>query len=183
MKTDLFQSCGHCWVIQICWHIECSTFTASSFRIWNSSTGIPSPPLALFVVILPKAHLTSFYWCIIIHRNLSWSFVFLCVCCNFFFISGLIGTFYFYWSFWLKVYQFVYLFRNQIFSFTDLFYWFSYSLFHLFQLWLLYFFAFTNLGFCFFFSFSLFPYGLQDLFPQLGIVPSTISVKVWNPNH
>ena len=44
---------------QICWHIECSTFTASSFRIWNSSTGIPSPPLALFVVMLSKAHLTS----------------------------------------------------------------------------------------------------------------------------
>ena len=21
MKTDLFQSCGHCWVFQICWHI------------------------------------------------------------------------------------------------------------------------------------------------------------------
>ena len=40
-------------------HIECSTFTASSFRIWNSSTGIPSPPLALFIVMLPKAHLTS----------------------------------------------------------------------------------------------------------------------------
>ena len=58
MKTDLFQSCGHCWVFHICWHIECSTFTASSFRIWNSSTGIPSPPLALFVVMLPKAHLT-----------------------------------------------------------------------------------------------------------------------------
>ena len=38
------------------WHIECSTFTASSFRIWNSSTGIPSRPLALFVVMLPKAH-------------------------------------------------------------------------------------------------------------------------------
>ena len=34
MKTDLFQSCGHCWVFHICWHIECSTFTASSFRIW-----------------------------------------------------------------------------------------------------------------------------------------------------
>ena len=59
MKTDLFQSCGHCWVFQICWHIECSTFTASSFRIWNSSAGIPSPPLALFVVMQPKAHLTS----------------------------------------------------------------------------------------------------------------------------
>ena len=52
MKTDLFQSCGPCWVSQICWHIECSTFTASSFRIWNGSSGIPSPPLALFVVIL-----------------------------------------------------------------------------------------------------------------------------------
>ena len=47
MKTDLFQFRGHCWVFQICWHIECSTFTASSFRIWNSSTGIPSPTLAL----------------------------------------------------------------------------------------------------------------------------------------
>ena len=58
MKTDLFQSYGLCWVFQICWHIECSTFTASSFRIWNSSPGIPSPPLALFVVMLPKAHLT-----------------------------------------------------------------------------------------------------------------------------
>ena len=41
MKTDLFQSCGHCWVFQICWHIECSTFRASSFSIWNSSTEIP----------------------------------------------------------------------------------------------------------------------------------------------
>ena len=32
------------------------TFTASSFRIWNSSTGIRSPPLAL---MLPKSPLTS----------------------------------------------------------------------------------------------------------------------------
>ena len=48
MKTDLLQSCGHCWVFQMCWHIECSTFTASSFRIWNSSAGIPSPPLAYY---------------------------------------------------------------------------------------------------------------------------------------
>ena len=45
MKTGLFLSCGHCWVFQICWHVECSTFTASSFRSWNISTGIPSPPL------------------------------------------------------------------------------------------------------------------------------------------
>ena len=74
MKTDLFQSCGHCWVFQVCWHMECNTFTASSFRIWNSSTGIPSPPLALYIVMLPKAHLTphsrmsGFRWVI----TLSW---------------------------------------------------------------------------------------------------------------
>ena len=59
MKTDLFQSCGHCRVFRSCWHIECSTLTTSSFRIWNSSAGIPSPPLDLFAVLLPKTHLTS----------------------------------------------------------------------------------------------------------------------------
>ena len=42
IETDLFQYCGHCWVFQICWHIECNTLTASSFRIWNCSIGIPS---------------------------------------------------------------------------------------------------------------------------------------------
>ena len=62
METDLCQSCGHCWVFQIFWHIECSTLTTSSFRIWNSSAGIPSPPLALFIVMLPKAHLTLHTW-------------------------------------------------------------------------------------------------------------------------
>ena len=36
-----------------------SALTASSFRIWNSSAGIPSPPVALFVVMVTKAHLTS----------------------------------------------------------------------------------------------------------------------------
>ena len=61
MKTDVFQSCSHCWVFQICWHIECSTFTASSFRIWNGSTGILLPPLALFIVMLPKVDLTSHF--------------------------------------------------------------------------------------------------------------------------
>ena len=60
LKTDVFQSCGPCWAFQICWHLEWSTFIASSFRIWNSSTGIPSPPLASFVVMLPNVHLTAF---------------------------------------------------------------------------------------------------------------------------
>ena len=59
MKIGLFQSCCYCWVFQISWHIECSTSAASSLKILNSSAGIPSPPLALFVVMLPKAHLTS----------------------------------------------------------------------------------------------------------------------------
>ena len=59
MKTDLFQSCGHSWVFQICWHIECSTSTALSFRIWNSQAGIPSPPLALVIVKFPTGHLAS----------------------------------------------------------------------------------------------------------------------------
>ena len=45
---------------QICWHIECSTLTASSFRILNSSAEVQSPSLALFVVMLPKAHLTLY---------------------------------------------------------------------------------------------------------------------------
>ena len=59
MKTNVLQSHGHCWVFQT-WHIECSTLTASSFRIWNSSAEIPSPTLALFIVMLPKAHLTLY---------------------------------------------------------------------------------------------------------------------------
>ena len=59
MKTDLLQSCGHCSFFQTCWHIKCSTVTVPSFRIWNRSAGILSPPLALLVVMLQKAHVMS----------------------------------------------------------------------------------------------------------------------------
>ena len=52
-------TCGHWWVFQICWHMECSTLAAASFRILNSSAGILSLSLALFIVMLPKVHLTS----------------------------------------------------------------------------------------------------------------------------
>ena len=38
-----------CWV---------QHFQESSLRIWNSSAGISSPALALFIVMFPKAHLT-----------------------------------------------------------------------------------------------------------------------------
>ena len=40
-------------------YIECSTLTAWSFRILNRAAGISSYPLTLFVVMLPKTHLTS----------------------------------------------------------------------------------------------------------------------------
>ena len=40
--------------------LECCRL-AFIFRIWNSSAGIPSPPLALFIVMLAKAHLTSHF--------------------------------------------------------------------------------------------------------------------------
>ena len=59
MKTDLFQSRGRWWIFQMCWRIGHSTLAAASFRILNSSTGLPSPPLTSFVIMLPKAHLTS----------------------------------------------------------------------------------------------------------------------------
>ena len=74
MKTDLFQSCGHCWVSQICWHVECSTFTSSSLRIWNSSTGIPSPPLVMLSKALLTLHsrMSGSRW-VITPSWLSWS--------------------------------------------------------------------------------------------------------------
>ena len=59
IRIDLFQSCGHWWVFQICWHIESSTSIASFFRVLNSSTGIPLHPLALLTAVFLKAHLTS----------------------------------------------------------------------------------------------------------------------------
>ena len=46
-KNWPFQSCGHCCVFQVCWNIECNTFTAPSFRILNNSAGLLSPLLSL----------------------------------------------------------------------------------------------------------------------------------------
>ena len=105
MKTDLFQSCGHCCIFQICWHTECSILTASSFRILNSPAGIPSPPLALFAVMLPKAHLTSHSrmsgssW-VTTPSWLSWSLrpfciVFLCILATSSFFLLLLGLYHF----------------------------------------------------------------------------------------
>ena len=48
-------------------------FHSIIFRIWKSSTGVMSPPLALFVVMLPKAYLTS-------RDSNGWLFIYLFVC-------------------------------------------------------------------------------------------------------
>ena len=55
----IFSSLVAIVVFQIHWHIECNALTRSSLGIWNSSAGFLSPPLALFIVMLPKVHLTS----------------------------------------------------------------------------------------------------------------------------
>ena len=52
MRIDLFQSCGHCWVFQICYHIECNTSIASSFRVLNSSTSGSSSYTSLVAQLL-----------------------------------------------------------------------------------------------------------------------------------
>ena len=59
MRTELFQSCGHCWVFQIWWHNEYKTLLVSSFRDLNCSTGIASDPLALLTAVLLNVHFTS----------------------------------------------------------------------------------------------------------------------------
>ena len=52
MKSDIFQSWAHCWVFQICWHIETNALATAPFRIWSTSAGIPSLPQALLIVML-----------------------------------------------------------------------------------------------------------------------------------
>ena len=60
LKTDLFQSCGHFWVFQICWPIECNIHSIIfKDHLWGIQLEFPIPPLALFIVMLPKSHLTS----------------------------------------------------------------------------------------------------------------------------
>ena len=68
-STALPWNCDENWPFPVLWPLLgfpnlltywVQHFLASSFRIWNSSTGIPSLPLALLVVMLPKAQLTSY---------------------------------------------------------------------------------------------------------------------------
>ena len=52
MKTDLFQACGHCWVFQICGHIECSTFllpnsARATIHIFSFDSMLNTSPICL----------------------------------------------------------------------------------------------------------------------------------------
>ena len=58
MKTDLFHSWAPAEFSKFA-GILSAALSQHHLRIWNSSTGIPLPPVDLFVVMLPKAHLTS----------------------------------------------------------------------------------------------------------------------------
>ena len=37
MKTYLFQSRGHCWVFQICWHVKCTNWNQDFWEIYQQS--------------------------------------------------------------------------------------------------------------------------------------------------
>ena len=99
MKADFFQSCGYCWVFQICWHIEHNTLMPPSFRILNSSAGIKSFPLALLIecFLKPTSHsrMPGSGWV----TTPSWlsgslrSFLYLCV-----FLLSLLHLFCFYFN-------------------------------------------------------------------------------------
>ena len=57
-KLTFFQFCGHCWVFQICWHIEWSPFTAINFLnlsppLCTHHCCLSLHPLTCSVVTLP----------------------------------------------------------------------------------------------------------------------------------
>ena len=60
MKTDLFPVLWLLLTFPNLLAYWMQHFHISSFRTWNRSTGILSPPLTLSVVMLAKAHLTSY---------------------------------------------------------------------------------------------------------------------------
>ena len=61
--TALLWTWNENWPFPVLWPLlsfpNLLAYWVSSFRIWNSSAGIVSPPLALFAVMLPQACLTS----------------------------------------------------------------------------------------------------------------------------
>ena len=121
MRIGLFLSCDHCWVFQICWHIECSTLIASSFRVLNISAGISS---SLLTVVLPKAHLTSHSWmsgsgwvttALWLYR--SWRRFFIEFFCVFF--PSLLYLFLFYYVFTLYILYCAHLWKKHSFAISS----------------------------------------------------------------
>ena len=60
MRTDLFQSCGYCWAFQICWHIECSTFTVRCLRSIKHNRHTPHCMIWFSAHVSKRSH----YYCI-----------------------------------------------------------------------------------------------------------------------
>ena len=88
-----FSFSGHCWAFQICCHIECSTLTASSFRIWNSSSEITSPSLALFIGSKVRCYKEQYYtgtWNFrSMNQGFSWNVQYCCLNLGMFEISSI----------------------------------------------------------------------------------------------
>ena len=59
MKTDLFSPVATDEFSKFAGILSAALSQRHLLGFEISSTGIPSPPLALFIVMLPKAHLTS----------------------------------------------------------------------------------------------------------------------------
>ena len=55
MKTNLFQSCGHCWVFHICWHISAalSQHHLSGFSSAFSKTSLNIRKFTVHVLLKP----------------------------------------------------------------------------------------------------------------------------------
>ena len=81
MKNDIFQSCGHCWVFQYCWHIECGTLKTSlsllailwnpAFR-WVCLSFSPLPFATLLFSVTCKASSDKPFWI-----SFSWGWLWL----------------------------------------------------------------------------------------------------------
>ena len=64
MKTDLFQSCGHCWVSQICWHIECSSSWNLCLNRWvDNSSGFNTCPCWPQPYLMLSNTFYTFFFC------------------------------------------------------------------------------------------------------------------------
>ena len=59
MNTDLFQSCGDCWVLPTGWR-RVQHFQSIIFQDLKHSAGVSSPSLGFCIVMLPKAQLTLY---------------------------------------------------------------------------------------------------------------------------